>query len=103
MMYEPIGDGILLEKVSKPGTSKGGIVLPPQARDEIGKGIVIAIGKGYEKEPMHVEVGNEVLYAIRQALPIDDFVLIPQRAVYCKCVDDGIDHTQKIIKLTDVN
>lgn len=103
MKYQPIGDGILLEKVSKPGTSKGGIVLPPQAKEEIGKGKIVAIGKGYEKEPMHVEVGDEVLYAIRQALPIDDFVLIPQRAIYCKCIDDGIDHVHRIIPVGQVN
>lgn len=103
MKYQPIGDGVLLEKVSKPGTSKGGILLPPQARDEVGKGIVVAIGEGHEKEPMYVGVGNEVLYAIRQALPIDDFVLIPQRAIYCICIDDGKDHVHRIVSAEDVN
>lgn len=92
-MYEPIGDGILVKKSPMGHMSKGGIVLPQSAQDAVCRGVVMAVGPGFDGNRPQVEVGDEVLYLEKNrnmilAMPIDDYFLISQSSVLLKVVPD---------------
>ena len=54
----PVGANVLVQQEKAEDVTKGGIVLPDQAKQSPGRGIVLAVGKSVEE----VEVGDVVLY-----------------------------------------
>ena len=88
MIYEPVGDKVLLKPVVE-NKSKGGILLPEGRDMDFARGEVVAVGAGLPDYPMAVEPGDKVLYACKRGrvdtgLPIDEFILISQSYVIAK-------------------
>ena len=54
----PVGDNVLVQQEKAEDVTKGGIVIPDQAKQAPGRGVVLAIGKAVDE----VEVGDVVLY-----------------------------------------
>jgi len=54
----PVGVNVLVQQEKAEDVTKGGIVIPDQAKQAPGRGVVLAIGKAVDE----VEVGDVVLY-----------------------------------------
>ena len=67
MNLKPLGDRVIIEQSEADDMSKGGIVLPDNAKEKPTKGTVLAVGPGKTTddgkliEPA-VKVGDKVLY-----------------------------------------
>jgi len=64
----PLHDRILIKRVESEITSKGGIIIPENAKEKPLEGEVIAVGSGRILEdgsvrPLQVKAGNRVLFA----------------------------------------
>lgn len=64
----PIGDRVLIKPDEPEGKSKGGILLPDQAKERPRRGRIIEVGEGARDEegklkPVSVRVDDVVLYA----------------------------------------
>ena len=67
MSFRPLGDIVVIRRVENQKISMGGIILPGQG-EELNEGIIIAAGSGKLHEdgttdPMHVKVGDRVLFS----------------------------------------
>jgi chaperonin GroES len=93
MFYEPISDGVTLERVELQGTSKGGIIVPASKKSRVGHGLVRAVGPGRitdcGREEMDVKVGDYVLYEISAAMEVDNYIIVPQQCIFAVCQEDG--------------
>jgi chaperonin GroES len=58
----PLGSRVLVEPVEAEQKTASGIIIPDSAKEKPQRGKVIACGKGTEKEPMEVKVGDFVMY-----------------------------------------
>ncbi len=58
----PINDRVVIKPAEAEETSKGGIILPEQAKEKPQRGVVVAIGPGKEDKGMTVKVDDVVLY-----------------------------------------
>ena len=68
MNIRPLGDRVLVKRVSEQEKTKGGIVLPDTAKEKPQKGEIIAVGEGKLTEdgkriPMSVKKGDKVIFA----------------------------------------
>jgi len=59
---KPINDRVVIKPAEAEETSKGGIILPEQAKEKPQKGVVIAVGPGKDDNSMTVKVDDVVLY-----------------------------------------
>jgi chaperonin GroES len=93
MFYEPISDGVTLQQVELPGTSKGGIFVPPSKKARVGHGRVMKVGPGRVtdcgREPMDVHEGDLVLYERSAAMEVDNYIIVPQGCIFAICKEDG--------------
>ena len=98
MFFKPISDGVTLKQVELTGTSKGGILVPPNKQARIGYGEVVEVGPGRItecrtveclREPMDVKVGDLVLYERSAAMEVDNYVIVPQGCIFAICQEDG--------------
>lgn len=66
-MLKPLGDRVIVKMLEVEETTKGGILLPPTAKEKSGVAEVIAVGPGGmvgDKEvKMEVKVGDKVVFA----------------------------------------
>jgi co-chaperonin GroES (HSP10) len=88
MIYEPVGDKVLLRPI-KADKSTGGILLPADREMDFARAEVVVTGPGLPDFPMTVKAGDKVLYACRTGrhdtyLPLDEFVLISQSYIVSK-------------------
>jgi chaperonin GroES len=58
----PINDRVVIEPAAAEETSKGGIILPENAKEKPQRGTVVAVGPGKEDNKMTVVVGDIVMY-----------------------------------------
>lgn len=68
MNIRPLGDRVLVKRVSEQEKTKGGIVLPDTAKEKPQRGEIIAVGEGRLTEdgkriPMNVKKGDKVIFA----------------------------------------
>ncbi len=68
MKIRPLGDRVLVKRVSEQEKTKGGIVLPDTAKEKPQRGEVVAVGEGRltddgKRIPMNVKVGDKVIFA----------------------------------------
>ncbi len=68
MKIRPLGDRVLVKRVSEQEKTKGGIVLPDTAKEKPQRGEVVAVGEGKltddgKRIPMNVKVGDKVIFA----------------------------------------
>ena len=65
-MIKPLGNRVLIKKVEASNTTKSGIILPGQSKDEQYIAEVIAVGPGKfengNKIEMEVKVGDKVMF-----------------------------------------
>jgi len=68
MKVRPLGDRVLIKRLSEQEKTKGGIVLPDTAKEKPQRGEVVAVGEGRltddgKRIPMNVKVGDKVIFA----------------------------------------
>src|ERR1700739_1574118 len=64
---EPLHDQVLIKRIEKKETVKGGIIIPDSAKEKPSEGEVVAVGEGRkndkgERIPLDVRVGDRVLF-----------------------------------------
>ena len=64
---QPLGERIVVERVTTEDKTAGGIFLPESAKDKQSRGTVIAVGDGRQlkdgsRSPLQVKKGDEVLF-----------------------------------------
>jgi chaperonin GroES len=67
MKVRPLHDRLLVRRVEKEETAKGGIIIPDTAKEKPQEGEVLAVGNGKilengTKVPMEVKVGDKILF-----------------------------------------
>ncbi|MFA4995803.1 MAG: co-chaperone GroES [Patescibacteria group bacterium] len=65
MMFQPLGDRVLVQPVQKEETTKSGIIIPASAQEERAEGEIIALGSGIKegkKYEFSVKKGDKVLF-----------------------------------------
>ena len=68
MSIKPLGDRILVKRLEAESKSKGGIIIPDNAKEKPSKGKVVEVGKGMKDESgkhiaLDVKKGDVVLFA----------------------------------------
>ncbi len=66
MIFKPLHDRILIERVEEKESVKGGIVIPDTAKEKPQEGQVVAVGSGKKEKdgkviPLDVKVGDRIL------------------------------------------
>jgi chaperonin GroES len=67
MAFRPLGDRVLIRRVEEEAKTKGGIIIPDNAKEKPQEGEVIAAGPGGRDEdgkriPMDVKAGDRILF-----------------------------------------
>jgi chaperonin GroES len=62
MKVKPLGDRVMVKLEKSETKSTGGIIIPDTAQEKTQQGTVIEVGPGTEKDPIHVKVGQKVMY-----------------------------------------
>lgn len=68
--FRPLGARVAVERVASDTMSPSGLlVIPDTAQKKKDRGIIVAIGTGYEKadgtyDPLDLKLGDEVLFAV---------------------------------------
>jgi len=67
MKIQPLGDRVVVKPLEAEAKTKGGILLPENAKEKPQQGEIVAVGKGKTLEngtvsPLEVKVGDKVLY-----------------------------------------
>ena len=67
MKLQPLGDRVVIKRISAEEKTAGGIVLPDTAKEKPKRGKVIAVGTGRRMkdgstQPLEVKKGDEVLF-----------------------------------------
>ena len=67
MIFKPLHDQILIERVEEKESVKGGIVIPDTAKEKPQEGQVVAVGSGKKEKdgkviPLDVKVGDRILF-----------------------------------------
>jgi len=68
MTIKPLHDRIVIERLEAESKTKGGIIIPDNAKEKPAEGKVVAIGSGAKDSngkniPLDVKVGDKVLFA----------------------------------------
>ena len=58
----PLLDRVIVKRLDPEGKTRGGIILPDNAREKPKRGTIIAVGPGKDGEPVPLEVGQTVLF-----------------------------------------
>ena len=58
----PINDRVVVQPAAAEEKSKGGIILPDQAKEKPQRGVVVAVGPGKDGNALTVKVDDVVLY-----------------------------------------
>ncbi|AFC22871.1 MULTISPECIES: co-chaperone GroES [Saprospira] len=58
----PINDRVVVQPAAAEEKSKGGIILPEQAKEKPQRGVVVAVGPGKDGNALTVKVDDVVLY-----------------------------------------
>lgn len=76
----PLGDGLLVRVAKAEDTSKGGIIIPENAKEKPRRGEVLAVGPGRPCEPAYGKGSPERGYALPVAVKPGEVVLFGQFA-----------------------
>lgn len=84
---QPLGENLLVRRLLAPEKTAGGIILPDQARNTPGEGIVVAAGPGKQLEdgtvtPCRCKVGDRILFPIYSMqdvkIGLEQLMVIPE-------------------------
>ena len=67
----PLHDRVVIEPIESDSVTKGGIIIPDNAKEKPVKGSVIACGDGKKDEPVTVKIGDVVLYGKHAGMNIE--------------------------------
>ena len=89
MKLVPLGDRVVLKQLVAEETTKSGIVLPGQSKEEPQQAEVIAVGPGGVVEgkevKMEVKVGDQVIYSkyagTEVKLDEDEYIIVKQNDI----------------------
>ena len=92
MKLKPLGDRLIVKAVEEEETTASGIYVAETAKEKPQKGTVVAVGPGRwdegEVEPMHVQVGDTVLFAKYAGTEIrlddEDVLILSQKDILAK-------------------
>jgi len=67
MAFRPLGDRVLIRRVEEEAKTKGGIIIPDNAKEKPQEGEVVAAGPGARDDvgkriPMDVKAGDRILF-----------------------------------------
>jgi chaperonin GroES len=67
MAFRPLGDRVLIRRVEEESKTKGGIIIPDNAKEKPQEGEVVAVGPGDRDEhgkriPMDLKAGDHILF-----------------------------------------
>jgi len=67
MKFRPLHDRVVIRRIEEEGKTKGGIIIPDNAKEKPQEGEVVAVGPGARDEkgqivPVEVKVGDRVLF-----------------------------------------
>ena len=67
MAFRPLGDRVVVRRVEEEAKTKGGIIIPDNAKEKPQEGEVIAVGPGARDDsgklqPLDVAVGDRILF-----------------------------------------
>ena len=67
MAFRPLGDRVVIRRVEEEAKSKGGIIIPDNAKEKPQEGEVISVGPGARDEdgkriPIDVAAGDRILF-----------------------------------------
>jgi chaperonin GroES len=83
---KPLADRVLVKPASAESKTASGIIIPDTAKEKPHKGEVVAVGPGKKDEPMHVKVGDRVLYGKYSGTEIsidgDDYLIMKESDIY---------------------
>lgn len=83
---KPLGDRVLVKPASAESKTASGIIIPDTAKEKPHKGEVVAVGPGKKDEPMHVKVGDRVLYGKYSGTEISidgyDYLIMKESDIY---------------------
>lgn len=88
--FTPLHDRILVRRVEKAGTTRGGLIIPDSAKDKPQEGTVISLGKGKTNEegklfPLTVKEGDSILFGKYSGTEIklngEDFLIMKEEEV----------------------
>lgn len=60
--FKPLADRVLVKPAPAEEKTASGLYIPDTAKEKPQRGEVVAVGTGKKDEPMHVQVGDHVLY-----------------------------------------
>ena len=60
--FKPLSDRVLVQSSAAEEKTSSGLIIPDTAKEKPQKGEVVAVGDGKKDEPMHLKVGDSVLY-----------------------------------------
>lgn len=63
MKVKPLRDNVLVKPSEPEEKTTGGIFIPDTAKEKPQRGEVRAVGTGTKDEPMHIKVGDQVMYS----------------------------------------
>lgn len=67
MKFRPLHDRVVIRRIEQEGKTKGGIIIPDNAKEKPQEGEVVAVGPGARDEsgkivPLAVSVGDRILF-----------------------------------------
>ncbi|HHU17198.1 MAG: co-chaperone GroES [Anaerovoracaceae bacterium] len=89
MNIKPLGDRVVIKKLEAEEKTKGGIVLPGQAKEQPLMAEVVAVGPGAVEDgktiPMDVKVGDRVIFSKYAGTEIkydgEEYTIVSQRDI----------------------
>ncbi len=67
MAFQPLHDRVLVRRIDSEEKTKGGLIIPDNAKEKPSEGEIVALGEGARKDsgeliPMAVKKGDKVLF-----------------------------------------
>lgn len=86
--FIPINDYVSLKRNSTETTTKGGIIIPENAKKKAQQGVIQAVGKGTDHYKMCLKQNDEVLFGDNVGVDIqidkEDHLILKEGLVYGK-------------------
>lgn len=91
MVFQPVGNRILVKRKAAKEKSEGGIIIPKVAQEKMSEGEVIQLGRGRVQEdgsirPFDVKVGDLVLFQKHAGTDIkiekEDFLMLQEDDIF---------------------
>lgn len=86
MNIKPLADRVLIAPAAAEQKTASGIIIPDTAKEKPQRGEVVAVGPGTKKNPMSVNVGDNVLYGKYSGTEIShegkDYLIMKESDIY---------------------